>query len=75
MKLFEQLAAELSRSIRSGVLRSGDRLPSVRELADARSVSIGTVLQAYGMLEDQGMIAARQRPGSSLPTEPPKRGR
>ncbi|MFT3924026.1 MAG: PLP-dependent aminotransferase family protein [Myxococcales bacterium] len=63
MKLYETLVEELTRSIDSGVLRPGDRVPSVRELTRSRSVSPGTVLQAYGVLEDQGRIEARPRSG------------
>jgi DNA-binding transcriptional MocR family regulator len=63
MKLYEQLVEELTRSVAAGVLRPGDRMPSVRELTRARAVSPGTVLQAYGVLEDQGIIEARPRSG------------
>jgi DNA-binding transcriptional MocR family regulator len=63
VKLYEQLVDDLTRSITSGVLRSGDRMPSVRELTKQRSISPGTVLSAYGVLEDQGLIEARPRSG------------
>jgi DNA-binding transcriptional MocR family regulator len=63
VKLYEQLVDDLTRSISSGVLRAGDRMPSVRELTKARSISPGTVLQAYGVLEDQGVIEVRPRSG------------
>ena len=42
--LYEKLAGELSESIARGVLRPGDRLPSVRLLARQRKVSVATVL-------------------------------
>jgi DNA-binding transcriptional MocR family regulator len=38
-------------------------MPSVRELTRSHSLSPGTVLQAYGVLEDQGLIEARTRSG------------
>jgi len=63
MKLYETLVDDLTRLIQSGVLRPGDRVPSVRELTRSRSVSPGTVLQAYGVLEDQRLIEARPRSG------------
>ena len=62
-KLYEQLVVDLSRLISSGVLRPGDRMPSVRELRRAKKLSPGTILAAYGVLEDQGIIEARARSG------------
>lgn len=63
MKLYEQLVADLSQLISEGVLRPGDRMPSVRELRRAKRLSPGTILEAYGVLEDQGLIEARPRSG------------
>ena len=62
-KQYEQLANQLTRLIDSGVLRPSDKMPSVRKLTAAHSVSPGTVLQAYGLLEDRGLIQARPRSG------------
>lgn len=63
MKLYEQLAAEISRQIHAGVLRAGERIPSVRQASRSRRVSTGTVLQAYALLENRGEITARPRSG------------
>lgn len=63
MKLYERLVEDLSRLISEGVLRPGDRMPSVRELRRTKKLSPGTILEAYGVLEDQGMIEARTRSG------------
>jgi DNA-binding transcriptional MocR family regulator len=41
--LYEQFADELGQAIDRGALRAGDRLPSVRRLAQERSVSVSTV--------------------------------
>jgi DNA-binding transcriptional MocR family regulator len=49
--LYEHLADELNQAIDRGALRAGDRLPSVRRLAQERSVSVSTVLEAYLQLE------------------------
>lgn len=68
---YEQLATELAGMIAGGVLAHGDRLPSVRRLAQERRLSMSTVVQALRQLEDRGMIEARpqsgffvQRPGN-----------
>ncbi len=63
MTLYEQLVEELERLVHTAVLKPGDRMPSVRKLARTRSLSPGTVLQAYGVLEDKGLIEARPRSG------------
>lgn len=61
--LYEHLAAELGKAIDRGALRAGDRLPSVRRLAQERRVSVATVLEAYLRLENAGMIEVRPKSG------------
>jgi DNA-binding transcriptional MocR family regulator len=74
--LYEHLADELGQAIDRGSLRAGDRLPSVRRLAQERSVSVATVLEAYLRLENAGMIEVRPKSGhfvrrrSALTAEP-----
>lgn len=58
-----QLAEDLSSRIRSGVLRPGDRMPSVRNVSRAQRVSPATVQQAYRVMEDRGEINTRPRSG------------
>jgi DNA-binding transcriptional MocR family regulator len=60
---YEQLAAELTGMIASGVLNHGDRLPSVRRLSKERRLSVSTVVQALRQLEDRGLIEARPQSG------------
>jgi DNA-binding transcriptional MocR family regulator len=61
--LYEHLADELGQAIDRGALRGGDRLPSVRRLAQERSVSVATVLEAYLRLENAGLIEVRPKSG------------
>ena len=75
--LYEQVADRLHGLIRDGTLTPGDRLPSVRKLKQQLSVSISTVLEAYRLLEDRGIITARPQSGYyvkptalDLPDEP-----
>jgi DNA-binding transcriptional MocR family regulator len=60
---YQALASEISAQIRNGVLRPGDRIPSVRTFSATRGLSSNTVLQAYHLLEDRGEIKARSRSG------------
>lgn len=77
MKRYETLAEDIAQSIRSGVLKLGDRLPSVRQASASRGVSPSTVFEAYYLLEARGLIRARERSGyyviagvRTLPPEP-----
>lgn len=77
MKRYEALAEEIAQSIRTGVMKLGDRLPSVRQASLSRGVSPSTVFEAYYLLEARGLIRARERSGyyviagaKSLPPEP-----
>ncbi|MBT2324855.1 PLP-dependent aminotransferase family protein [Variovorax paradoxus] len=70
--LYLQIAESIAMPIRAGTLARGERIPSVRELARQRSVSLGTVLQAYRMLEDSRLIEARPRSGYFVAARPPR---
>jgi DNA-binding transcriptional MocR family regulator len=63
MLLYENLANEFALLIGDGRMRPGDRLPSVRHLAQQRSLSVSTVVQALRTLESRGMIEARPQSG------------
>lgn len=56
------IAARLRRAIRGGVYGDGQRLPPERQLAAELAVSRGTVREALGMLESDGLV--RRRVGS-----------
>lgn len=63
MLLYENLAQEFATLIGDGRMLPGDRLPSVRRLAQQRKLSISTVVQALHTLESRGMIEARPQSG------------
>ena len=62
-RLYEQVAGRITAAIDSGVLRPGDRLPSIRRLSEQHRVSVSTVLQAYAQLESAGVLEARPQSG------------
>jgi DNA-binding transcriptional MocR family regulator len=75
--LYEQVADRLQQLIAEGTLQPGDRLPSVRKLRSQLSVSTSTVMEAYRLLEDRGLIVVRPQSGYyvkqttlQLPQEP-----
>jgi len=61
--LYETVADSISGMISAGTLRPGERVPSVRRLSTQRRVSIATVLRAYEVLENRGLIEARPNAG------------
>ena len=67
---YEQLAANLARQIELGAYQPGRRLPSVRQTSKEHGLSVTTVLQAYGLLEDQGWIEARPQSGYYVRSRP-----
>ncbi len=60
---YEVLAGEFEQQIAAGVLRPGDRLPSVRQVCTTRRLSPSTVFQAYYLLESRGLVRAVPRSG------------
>lgn len=69
-KLYLEVAEGIARSIRSGVLPRGERIPSVRALATQQGVSVSTAIQAYRALEDARLIEARPRSGYFVAARP-----
>jgi Transcriptional regulators containing a DNA-binding HTH domain and an aminotransferase domain (MocR family) and their eukaryotic orthologs len=53
---YQKLASFVQEAVRSGLLRPGDRLPTVRELASRLGVSITTVVSAYSALREDGVV-------------------
>lgn len=62
--VYEQLRAQVSAHVVGGLLKPGDRLPSVRALAADLGIAVGTVNRAYRELEIDGVVASRRRTGT-----------
>lgn len=58
-----QLALRMAQLIASGAIKSGQRLPSVRDSAVQNDVSVSTVVQAYRYLEERGLVRPRPKAG------------
>ena len=71
-----QLYLGLRQTILSGGIRSGDRLPATRDLAEQLGVSRTVVLLAYDQLLAEGFVEGRSGSGTYVsgvvPTEAPK---
>ncbi len=60
---YEYLEQELKQQIRSGYLKSGDRLPSIRTLCREYQLSKATVLHALHRMESEQLLQARPKSG------------
>jgi len=61
--LYVRVANAVEELIRSGTLRPGERVPSVRRASRQHDVSVSTVVEAYIALENRGLIEGRPKSG------------
>src|SRR5262245_55503406 len=56
---YMQLIHQVRHALRLGLLREGDQLPKVKDVAAGLAINPNTVLKAYRELEYEGLAAAR----------------
>jgi GntR family transcriptional regulator len=54
--IYIQIADMISENVLSGRWKPGERIPSIRELAESIEVNPNTVMRTYGYLQEQGII-------------------
>ncbi len=54
--IYEQIKSQMLSLISLGILRVGDKLPSIRTLALQLSLNVNTVKKAFSQLEEDGII-------------------
>lgn len=62
--IYEQIVDRIRALIKTGDLRAGDALPSVRALARQCAISALTVKKAYDVLEQEGLVVTVQGKGT-----------
>lgn len=62
-KLYIQIYQHIANQIKYGKIKSGEKLPSKRTLAQNLGVGLNTVISAYNQLLDEGYIVSRERSG------------
>ena len=65
---YEQIVSQVIFAVASGLVRPGEMLPGVREVALPNVINFNTVAKAYQELERQGVVAAR--PGRGMEVTP-----
>ena len=56
---FEQLIEQIKAAVTSGLLKAGDALPSIRQLANDLELNNKTVAKAYKLLERDSIIETK----------------
>jgi DNA-binding transcriptional regulator YhcF (GntR family) len=56
--IYEQIVSAVQEAVATNELRGGERMPTVRQMADELDIAPGTVARAYGELERLGVIIA-----------------
>jgi DNA-binding transcriptional MocR family regulator len=64
--LYRQVISLVREMQTDGTIKAGEKLPSLRSMANKMSVSVPTIKQAYFELEHQGIIVARPQSGYYL---------
>lgn len=61
-----QLCNQIIMDIAAEVLRDGDSLPSVRQVADNIGINMHTVNKAYAVLKQEGFVKLDRRKGAFI---------
>ena len=62
--IYVQLQNQIIMGIATDMIREGDTLPSVRQLADTVGINMHTVNKAYSILRQEGFIQLDRRRGA-----------
>jgi GntR family transcriptional regulator len=71
--IYVQLRDQLSALIGRGLLKPGERLPTMREVAVALRIDLNTVQRAYAELERDGLLTLARGRGTFVAETPPAR--
>ncbi|PHV70872.1 GntR family transcriptional regulator [Sporanaerobium hydrogeniformans] len=70
--IYEQIIDQIKEQVIKGILKPGDQLPSVRQLAGNLTVNANTVTKAYQELERQRIIETIRGRGTFIAVLPEK---
>ncbi len=66
--IYEQILEQMSSAIARGDFALGEKIPSVREMAQALRVTPNTVMHAYQEMEREGLTETRRGQGTFITT-------
>ena len=64
--LYQQLRNQIILGIATSVIREGEILPSVRQMADDIGINMHTVNKAYSLLRQEGFVKVDRRHGAMV---------
>ena len=64
--IYIQIMDQIRQMVANGVLKPGDQLPTVRQLAIDLQVNWNTVARAYRLLDEAGLISTQQGRGTFI---------
>lgn len=73
--LYLQLMEQVKHAVETGALREGDRLPTIRKVAEDLVMNPNTVVRAYRELEHEGVVELRHGSGAYIRATPGDRAR
>lgn len=68
--IYRQIVDAVRERVAAGVLRPGDRLPSIRDLAVKLRINPASAVKAYGELRAAGIIVLDERRGTFVSDDP-----
>jgi GntR family transcriptional regulator len=66
LAVYDQIVRQVKFAVADGALRSGELVPSVRELARELAINPNTVARAYRQLQDDGVLESVRGLGLSV---------
>jgi len=70
--IYKQIVQQIEKGIMGGLLKPGDQLPTVREVALELTINPNTVARAYRELEHGGLIESIQGRGTFIAADLPR---
>lgn len=64
--IYLQIRNQIVLGVADGRLKPGERLPTIRALADEAGINTMTVNKAYALLKQEGVIVADRRSGARI---------
>ena len=68
--IYDQIKEQIKGLIHAGQIKTGDQLPTIRELSVALSVNFNTVALAYRDLANEGVIVTERGRGTFVASTP-----
>lgn len=71
--IYQQVVDQIHFAINTGKLKAGEKLPSLRTIAQKNNIAINTVVKAFKVLEQNKLVEAQSRQAYHVNTTKPKK--